>query len=574
MKFVSKRCALYLRRSTDEHQMASLDVQREEALRYITANGGIVAPEHVFVDDAVSRAEFKKRPGLIALLNGAEAGAFDAVITRDESRLGGDTFRCGLVVQSILESDVELRYYYTDEKVSLSSAVDKFLVAARGFAAELEREKTSQRTHEHLLTKARRGLVVGGRVYGYKNVEVKAGEQRVRVEYEIDNGEAGIVREMFARYARGEGLRTIVKELNARRVPPPRAGKRGTGSWATSAVWAMLRRERYRGVIVWNQQEKTYRKGTKVRIPRDPKDWVRIDVPHLRIVDDDMWFAAQAQMRPYAPREMRHKGGGRPPRHLLSGFARCGECGGPLSVTNGKQGQENVKVYACSWSRDRGKAVCANTLRRPVSVVNSSVLDWIARNLLSEELIAAVLVDVRDRLAARAKEAESGMPELEREATSLRGEIDRLILALASTDHRPEALVRAVAERQERLSLLEARTRAAKAAPVAVDAELERLEQEARRRIADLRSLIERNPDGAREVMAAVFEQPLKVTARDTAQGKRFWIEGEAVVGRLVGLEAGGCLNEASPAGIGTLGRPANRPEPGGLRAHHVAISA
>jgi site-specific DNA recombinase len=54
---------------------------------------------------------------------------------------------------------------------------------ALNFGAELEREKISQRTHEHLLVKARRGLNVGGRVFGYDNVEVKDGERRVRVEY-------------------------------------------------------------------------------------------------------------------------------------------------------------------------------------------------------------------------------------------------------------------------------------------------------------------------------------------------------------------------------------------------------
>ena len=61
------RAAIYARRSTDEHQEASLDVQREEALRFAASKGWSVAAEHVFLEDAVSRAEFKKRPALIAL---------------------------------------------------------------------------------------------------------------------------------------------------------------------------------------------------------------------------------------------------------------------------------------------------------------------------------------------------------------------------------------------------------------------------------------------------------------------------------------------------------------------------
>ena len=53
--------------------MASMEVQTEEGQRFIAKNGGTLEPEHVYLDDAISRAEFKKRPGLIALLNAANA---------------------------------------------------------------------------------------------------------------------------------------------------------------------------------------------------------------------------------------------------------------------------------------------------------------------------------------------------------------------------------------------------------------------------------------------------------------------------------------------------------------------
>jgi site-specific DNA recombinase len=98
----------------------------------------------------------------------------------------------------------------------------------------------------------------------------------------------------------------------------------------------MLRRERYRGVIVWNQREKTYRKGTKVRIQRDASDWIRVDAPELRIVGDDLWFGVQRRIKTTSSRK-RHAGG-RPPRYLLSGIARCAECRGPMTAINGKVG--------------------------------------------------------------------------------------------------------------------------------------------------------------------------------------------------------------------------------------------
>jgi DNA invertase Pin-like site-specific DNA recombinase len=272
------------------------------------------------------------------------------------TRLGGDTNRTSLFMQDLLDAGVRLFYYFTDEEVTIDGAVDKFMINVRNFASELEREKISQRTHEHLLTKARKGLNVGGRVYGYDNVEIKLGEQRVRVEYKINEDQATIVREMFRRYATGEGLRTIAKDFNMRGVAPPRAGARGTGSWSPAAIWAMIRSERYRGILIWGKQEKAYRKGTKVRIPRPQAEWTTIAAPELRIVDEATWAAAHAQIRPVGETDARRSKGGRPPRHLLSGIARCAECGGPLTVTNGKSSYAPIKVYTCSYSSRPSRA--------------------------------------------------------------------------------------------------------------------------------------------------------------------------------------------------------------------------
>ncbi len=540
---------IYARRSTDEHQADSLDVQQGEATRFIRAKGWTLSPERpTYIDDAVSRAEFKRRPGLIALLNDAEKQPrpFDVVVVRDDSRLGGDLYRTGLVIQDMLEAGVRLFYYFTDEEVSFEGgAVDKFLVAARSFAAELEREKIAGRTREYLLTKARRGLNVGGRVYGYDNVEIHDGERRVRVEYRINEEQAKVIRDIFRRYAAGEGLRAIVKGLNARRIPPPRAGKRGTGSWSTSAVWAMLRRDRYRGVLVWGKSLKTYRRGTKVRVPREQCDWITVEAPHLRIVTDELWCEAHAQMRKVAPRG--RKKGGRPHRYLLSGIARCGACGGPLTVINGKASYEPIKVYACAWHRERGPSVCPNKLRRPVDAVNRMVVDWINANVLTEGLVLETLTEVRRRLAERAKTANDELPRLEKEASTLRAALDRLVDALAGSTEKPDAIVRGIAERQERLSALDAQIRAARAAPGALDLEVRRLEVEAKKRIRDLAGLLERSGEEGRKVIAALFDGPLTATPIETPEGPRYRVKGKAVIGRMLTAEVS---NVASPAGF------------------------
>ena len=173
------RCAIYARRSTEEHQADSLAVQTEDAARYAAARGWTVV--QTYSEDGVSRAEFVNRPALARMLLGAKAKAFDVVVTRDETRLGGDIYRTGMVIQELTDHGVRLHYYAAGGEVQFNDPTAKLMSALRGFAAELEREKIAERTRDNHAHKARRGLVTGGKVFGYDNVPVMDGERRAHV---------------------------------------------------------------------------------------------------------------------------------------------------------------------------------------------------------------------------------------------------------------------------------------------------------------------------------------------------------------------------------------------------------
>jgi site-specific DNA recombinase len=155
---------------------------------------------------------------------------------------------------------------------------------------------------------------------------------------------------------------------------------------------------------------------------------VRVDAPHLRIISDDLWAAAHAQMRakkPASGETVERKKGGRPATYLLSGLTKCGVCGGALTVIGGRDGTKPIKVYACAYRHDRGDAVCANSHRRPVERVNAGVVDWIKSNILSDELVLDTL-----------KEAAVRPDKIQRQAH--RGAHPRLPLSIlqARTTHR------------------------------------------------------------------------------------------------------------------------------------------
>ncbi|MGO9836342.1 MAG: hypothetical protein ACLP1X_19245, partial [Polyangiaceae bacterium] len=79
---------------------------------------------------------------------------------------GEDELLCGVVDADFLARRVEDQLHAGVDEVLHEKAGPQH-VAAKNYASELEREKTSQRTAEALMVKARKGLNVGGRVFGY-----------------------------------------------------------------------------------------------------------------------------------------------------------------------------------------------------------------------------------------------------------------------------------------------------------------------------------------------------------------------------------------------------------------------
>lgn len=142
--------------------------------------------------------------------------------------------------------------------------------------------------------------------------------------------------------------------------------------------------------------------------------------------------------------------------------------------------------------------------------------------------------------------------QLAREARKLQREVERLVNALAIGDDKQEPIVRAIAERQDRLKKLKDELDAARRAPEEVDADLDHLRDMAREILERLRTTLESNPEQAREVLMArsmVF-QPIK-----TKDGPRFRIEGDAHVGKFLGIEG------AEPAAV-LNGRPQRESNP------------
>ncbi|PYR48822.1 MAG: hypothetical protein DMF89_14540, partial [Acidobacteria bacterium] len=334
--------AVYARKSTEQNGVAdeakSVTRQVEHARAYSTQKGWTVAEGHIYADDGISGAEFVKRPGFLRLMNALKPRPpFQVLIMSEESRLGREQIETAYALKQIVTAGVRVFFYLEDRERTLDNTMDKVMLSLANFAAELEREKARQRTHDALSRKARALHVTGGRVYGYDNVDVAGADgKRSHVERRLNERVAAIVRDVFERCARGDGLKTITKALNCSR-----------------------------SAVVWNRLRKRDQWGVKRYLDRPEGEWIQLEAPELRIVAEELWQAAHRRLD--RTREVYAGTGGRPPldrqrsEYLLSGIAKCAECGGSLvAFTRDMKAGGRRNLYGCMYHHKRGVKVCRN----------------------------------------------------------------------------------------------------------------------------------------------------------------------------------------------------------------------
>ena len=273
----------------------------------------------------------------------------------------------------------------------------------------------------------------------------------------IDPTEAAVVQRIFELYDSGYGLKRIAKLLSKENAPSPghvdKDGLKPVQGWATSTVGAVLRRETYHGVVVWNKTKKRNDYGKWAPTDRPQSEWIRTTAEHLRIIDEDLWKRVQSKRRDVATLEIRFELGylsGRPPKHaamnLLAGLATCGVCGGGLIVESGGNKRGRIPEYICH--RRRTNRVCSNTLRIPVTLMNEAVLHAVEEHALTPEAIEQVvqlterddIVDQRTALDLERKDAEKRIERLVAALSSVGGEVASLVSKVRELEARREAI--------------------------------------------------------------------------------------------------------------------------------------
>src|SRR5215211_4141290 len=268
------RVALYARVSSESQEARGTIGSQLEVLRARIATEGheLIAE---FCDDGYSGARLN-RPGLDALRDQAEAGAFDAVSCLSPDRLARAYAYQVLILDELAQFGV--RVLFSDAPALDDDPQLRLLTQVQGVIAEYERAKIAERNRRGRLYRSRAGEVVSWKVpYGYRRVARDAtGPARL----EVFEPEAAVVRRIFDDYVSGgHSIRRIVRGLNTDNIATPT----GKSEWWHSTVCRILRNEAFVGRVYFNQTETvtTTRNGrrTTAQRRRPREEWITIACP-------------------------------------------------------------------------------------------------------------------------------------------------------------------------------------------------------------------------------------------------------------------------------------------------------
>jgi len=189
--------------------------------------------------------------------------------------------------------------------------------------------------------------------------------------------------------------------------------------------------------------------GKRVSRPNPQDQWQTNEVPHLRIIDDEVWRKAQAlkAARMNAPSHIKRR-----PAHLLSGLLRCGVCGSGMSVHDrDKTGKTRIR---CSAVRESGS--CSNRRIIYLPEIERAVLDGMREQLKAPDLIEAYIRKYNQERRELAAQANSMRTGLEGKRDRTEGELKRTIDLVIRNVIAEEDAKQRIAELKTQLSLIEA----------------------------------------------------------------------------------------------------------------------
>ena len=414
----AKRVAIYARYSSDLQSDSSIEDQVRLCSEH--ANSKFWETENTYSDAGLSGASLM-RPGIQALLANALAGKFEIVLAEALDRLSRDQEDIAGIFKRMEFAGVKI---FTLSEGEISS----LHIGLKGTMNAMFLKDLADKTRRGLRGRVENGKSGGGIAYGFDVVKrFDQDGQALRGDRTINTEQAAVVRRIFEDYGlANKSPKAIAAQLNAERIPSP-SGK----GWSQSTIngnrrrgTGILNNELYIGQLVWNRQRfiKDPETGRRVTRLNEVAEWIRQDLPDLRIVPQELWEAAKARQKTLDEKQpgLWHRNR---PQYLLSGLLKCGVCGGGYAKINATH-------YGCSTSKNKGESVCANRKTMARDKLERTVLSALQTHLMRDDLLKIFCAEYTRHLNELRAAQNTARKSLTTEKSKLVGERENILKAI------------------------------------------------------------------------------------------------------------------------------------------------
>ena len=384
---VTPKIAYYARYSCDQQRDTSIEDQLRRC-REVAAQHGLPTEGQVFQDEALSGTSKHnhKRLGYKALLAAWDGGQFSVLIVDEFSRLTRDGLEQARLIKR-LEENRRVRLI-TANGTDTQVPNWQLTLGLMGLVGQQAIRDTRDRVMRGMVGQLERGYMIAAPAYGYRSVRDLDERQNSKgTHWVINQPEAEIVREIFARRAAGEPMTKIAKSLNDRAVPMSREPETtGGGFWRSARIRAILAHPIYRGEYRWHGSGTYQAMARKIGKAIEEEIFARED---LRLVTDEIWHRCNDQFGT--------RSGYSSSKNVLAGIVRCGCCGGILAVSAAK-GDQCRSLYCPSCSLAK---TLAGQDKRLSSTIATDGVQFLLTEAMKMLLTAPFLEAFKDALRQR-----------------------------------------------------------------------------------------------------------------------------------------------------------------------------
>jgi hypothetical protein len=401
--------------------------------------------------------ELRDRPGINEVWRGVRERGWDMTLAEDASRFyRHDSWAVDLVG---LAYDMKIRTFCINDRVDSANPVEDWRPRLQ------EATRTHARTNWYTSHRIKRqmeylwsiGAAVGNLRPGYRRkstIPATEGRKAEGPHYdEIDERWAPEILAAFEKIVGNNPPWQVATFLTEKKVP--KTSNSILEEWTEENVKSLIRETVYRG---WDEYRVTHahpqlETGKKNPERSEASQILTREMPHLRIVSDELWFQANAAINARRPKKEYPSGPDNPmfgvprdSRSLLTTLFKCGICGSPMH-----KGGRGGRAYVCSAAHNRK---CWNRATAEYGLIENAVKQVVRQQLSAVDQVVDEFLRRLTELIGDRDELSRRLDQLTRKKKAINLGIRRLIKVIESKKTPSEKVI-------QRIDVLEGRLRKA-----------------------------------------------------------------------------------------------------------------